>query len=202
MEAQMRKPIFTEQQIIETAEALMSENGREPRPWEIYQSLGGRGKLARVESVWTAHREKLSVENVDVGVPVPDEMTEKLKTAVSSFEVEIQALIASLCSQHAARLNRRTEDFEAEIANLKACNSEEMKRLCEENAYLTAMIDEVQDRTIEPAGVDGPAPALDQVALAAGSPDQVPAKTHRPHSQGHQDSAPPSVSHLRKETAG
>lgn len=137
-----RKPIFTEEEIIEAGEALEAEMGSNVSGWQIHQKMGGLGRPSRVEEAWQRHlAERETAAAHEVEVPLPHPLQGSLETAVGRLQAGVEKLLRdqrrSLVEEHQRQLELQQRDHADEIAKARA----EAERHWQEVAYLRSLLD-------------------------------------------------------------
>lgn len=137
-----RKPIFTEEEIIEAGENLEAEMSSPVSGWQIHQKMGGLGRPSRVEEAWQRHlaaRETAAAPEVEV--PLPQPLQGSLEAAVGRLQAGVEKLLRdqrrSLVAEHQRQLELQQRDHAEEIAKALA----EGERLWQEVAYLRSLLD-------------------------------------------------------------
>ncbi len=195
----MRKPIYTDEQIIQAGEALMAKLGREVSATDIHKALDGKGKFSRIREIWEAHQATRD-EADQTEIPLPDEAQAQLEATVAtleqSLEVIVKQVIARMTEQQLRQASLRDRDF----ALLEAEHMKKIQKLEEEVAYLEECVDEMQAQAeaeadvIENEGPELEQPSPQEQAPVAAAPraarkspnprvkktDRTPRKTSRP----------------------
>lgn len=146
-----RKPIFTEEEIIEAGKALEAELGAPVSGWQIHQTMGGVGRPSRVEEAWQRHLSKResAAKNV-VEVPLPRPLQGSLETAVERLQVGVEKLLRdqrrSLIEEHQRQLELQQRDHADELAKAQA----EVERHRHEVIYLRSLLDADEEVEDEP----------------------------------------------------
>ncbi|TMM55122.1 hypothetical protein FDT80_06020 [Sulfitobacter sabulilitoris] len=187
----MRKPIHTDQEIIQAGESLMSKFDREVSATDIHKALGGKGKYSRIRALWDAHKESREEEQ-EADIPLPEECQDRIAEAASSLQASMESLVRSLIVRMTEQNVRQSALRERDFALLEAEHAKHVQILEEEITYLTDCLDEIEaqsdDETPinetadpEPSAPSLPAPASAAVAQAAPrkSPNR-PVKKTRP----------------------
>ncbi|MFC2966818.1 hypothetical protein [Acidimangrovimonas pyrenivorans] len=122
-----RKPLYTNEQIIEVGEALeRAHPGREIDAWRVYDKLGLRGKYERVREIWDTHREARK----EKGSPaesyekiMPSHFRESLDKIFGDFGNGIEELFMNFDSHISSQYNRQIrilqEDHDKSLSELK-----------------------------------------------------------------------------------
>ncbi|PVA07515.1 hypothetical protein DC363_02460 [Thalassorhabdomicrobium marinisediminis] len=187
----MRKPIYTDAEIIEAGENLLVRRGGEVSATDIHKELGGKGKYARVRDLWETHCITRDEEQSNDD-PLPDEVQEQIDRAIAGLEQSmqnlVQAQIARMTEQSIRQFAIRDRDFVV----LERSHAKKVQTLEAEIAYLTERLDgfsaaeeeehvsENADRAHERSASAKPAPAPVAPEAARKTPDRPLPKTHRP----------------------
>lgn len=146
-----RKPIHTEEEIIEAGEALELEMGTDVSGWQIHQKMGGHGRPSRVEQVWQSHLEaRAATASRQADVPLPTPIQTALEAATSLLRSGVEKLLLeqrrALLEEHQRQLALQHCDHADEIAAARA----EARRYRDEAAYLRSLLDDAEDAADDP----------------------------------------------------
>ncbi|PVA05345.1 hypothetical protein DC363_15090 [Thalassorhabdomicrobium marinisediminis] len=208
----MRKPIYTNAEIIEAGENLLLRRGSEVSATDIHKELGGKGKYSRVRNLWEAHCATREEEQSNDD-PLPDEVQEQIDQAIVGLEKSMRDLVQAQISRMTEQSVRQFAIRERDFVLLEKANAKKVQALEAEIAYLTERLDEFcateeeehvsenADRAHERSVSAKPAPAPVAPVAARKTPDRPLPRTHRPAQKtARQPSARPKKSPQQERT--
>ncbi len=121
----MAKTINTHEAIFAAGEELEAANPSAViEPWEVYKSLGGRGKFDRVRDIWEAHQASRSAIPTVETEELPTDVAAALNAALATLEATICKLFvahsAGLVSDQIRQMQLAHNQHSTEMNNLKS----------------------------------------------------------------------------------
>lgn len=171
----MRKPIHTDEDIIQTGEALIAKLGRDVTATDIHKELGGKGKYARIRDLWDAHQEARE-EVQDAEIPLPDECQERISEAAASLQRSMEALVRSMILRMTEQSVRQSAIRDRDFALMETEHARQVRSMEAEIAYLTECLDERDaqaEAEIEPTVTDSAALEPERASPAESAPAAV-----------------------------
>lgn len=169
----MRKPYFTDAQIIKAGSDLEQVNGQTPTGWEVHKALGGKGNPGRVRDIWNARASNQEATRSEPETALPNEFLSRIDTVADVLRQDIgkiaQDLAGELFEEHLRQFSIQQRDHSSRMAELEFI----IQELRQEVEYLEGLLD-VEDRPLtaevapsdEPSALQAPAPvAMPQQAV-------------------------------------
>lgn len=133
----MARSIHTAENIIEAGEKLKSADGGTVEAWEVFKSLGSRGKFDRVREIWDGHVAAKSAAPASGEADLPDDIECGIETAMKSFVADIRRPLA-------AHLLQLTADHVRQLQLLQKQHSTDMSKQRSETEYWRELALELQ----------------------------------------------------------
>ncbi|TNC51099.1 hypothetical protein FHG66_05975 [Rubellimicrobium rubrum] len=141
--------IYREDYIIAAGEALEHKKGSAVSAWEVFDSLGKRGKFERVEKIWAVHVGSRNVTAATVADDLPEQFVTGLDQAIGVAATSIRALMAGESARQTASHLRQIQRLESQHADEITKCEDKIAALKEENANWSAEVSRLGDREEE-----------------------------------------------------
>jgi len=185
-----RPPLHSEEKIIQTGKFLATTFDREVTATDIAKTLGGKGKLGRIRSIWEEHLATKD-EKCPENAPLPDSIQEQIGASVAALQESLESIVRGQIERMAKQNTRQFMLRDQEFSMLEEEHEKKVQALEEEISYLSDYIERLEtekeitdaeplsDAPAQPA-VSETAPAAVVLAEARMSPNRPLKRTHQP----------------------